>query len=84
MTVGALLFFVVLLGTIFAGEKGQGPKDIPFGSTLRPPATSGWELRLDRLGLWVVVAIILVAIAYAPFAISYLPPHLVSQGFRLF
>jgi cytochrome c oxidase subunit I len=84
MTIGALLFFVVLLGTIFAGAKGEGPKDIPFGFTLRPPATSGWELRLDRLGFWVIVAIVLVIIAYAPFAISYLPPHLVSPGFRLY
>jgi cytochrome c oxidase subunit I len=83
MTIGALMFFVVLLGTIFAGEKGAGPKDIPFGETLVPPATTGWEPRLDRLGLWVVVAIVLVVIAYAPFAISYLPPHLVSAGFRL-
>jgi len=74
----------VIVMTIFAGKKGEGPKDIPWAETLNPPAESGWELRLDRIGLWVIVAIVLVAIAYAPFAISYLPPHLVSPGFRLY
>jgi cytochrome c oxidase subunit 1 len=84
MTIGALMFFVVIVGTAFFGEKGGGPKDIPFSETLTAPATSGWELRLDRIGLWVAVAIGLIVLAYAPFAISYLPPHLTSPGFRLF
>jgi cytochrome c oxidase subunit 1 len=84
MTIGALLFFVVIVGTILVGRKGEGPKEIPWSETLTAPARSGWELRLDNIWLWVGVALLLVVIAYAPFAISYLPPNLVSPGFRIF
>jgi cytochrome c oxidase subunit 1 len=84
MTIGALLFFVVIVGTILVGRKGEGPQEIPWSETLTAPARSGWELRLDNIWLWVGVALLLVVIAYAPFAISYLPPNLVSPGFRIF
>ena len=84
MTIGALLFFVVLIGTLVAGRKGAGPKDIPVSETLTSPASTGWELRLDRFGLWIAITILLIVIAYAPFMIGYLPPNLVSPGFRLY
>jgi cytochrome c oxidase subunit 1 len=43
----------------------------------------GWELTLDRLGLWVIVAIALIAIAYGPFLLTYdVVP--VSGPFRAF
>ena len=84
MTIGILMFFVVFLMTLLFGEKGQGPKDIPHAVTLTGPRTEGWELRLDRIGFWVVVAVVLILIAYGPFMISYLPPNLVSPGYRFF
>ena len=84
MTVGALLFFVILLMTVVKGEKGKAPADIPWSETITAPATAGWEARLDRLGFWVAIAILLVLIAYGPFFATYLPPNLVSPGFRFF
>ena len=80
MTLGAVMFFVVILGTIFLGRKGEEPKDIPVSETLTDPAPSGWELKLDNFWLWVVVAIVLIVMAYGPFFLTYLPPDLVSPG----
>lgn len=82
MFVAILLFFIVILATIFIGKKETGVIDIPWSETLSPPATSGWETRLDNLKLWTVVAIVLIVIAYGPFFLSYLPPNFVSPGFR--
>ena len=84
MFFGVAQFFIVIAMTAWAGRPGAHPRDIPVSETLTAPATSGWELHLDRLGLWVVVTIVLCAIAYGPFLIMYLPPHFVSPGFRLF
>ncbi len=84
MTLGALLFFVVIVMTIWTGRRGEGPTDIPFAEALLPPTTSGWDTKLDRLGWWFVAAVVLVAIAYGPFFLQYLPPHLVSPGYRFF
>jgi cytochrome c oxidase subunit 1 len=84
MTVGAVMFFVVVVMTIVAGTKGEAPEDIPLAETLTGAATDGWELKLDRIGLWVIVAVVLILIAYGPFLISYLPPNLVSPGYRFF
>ncbi len=84
MTIGALLFFVVIGMTIWKGQKGEGPKDIPFAHALLPASENRWDVKLDRLGLWFLVAVLLVVIAYGPFFLGYLPPHLVSPGFRIF
>jgi cytochrome c oxidase subunit 1 len=66
-----------------AGRKGEGPADIPVSATLTAPSRVGWETTLDRLGIWVLVAIALIAIAYGPFLLTYdtVP---VSPGFRAF
>ena len=84
MTVGAVLFFVVILGTLFLGTKGEGPKDIPVSRTLIGPSRDGWDVKLDKLGWWVVVAIVLIVIAYAPFFLTYFPANMVSPAYRLF
>jgi cytochrome c oxidase subunit 1 len=84
MTLGVLVFFLVLVMTLLVGKKGEGPSDIPFAELLKAPARTGWELRLDRIGFWVIVALILIVIAYGPFLVTYLPPDLVSPGYRFF
>jgi cytochrome c oxidase subunit 1 len=84
MTIGALMFFVVLVGTAFFGRRGEGPTDIPFSEVLLPGSVDGWDVRLDRLGWWVVAAVVLILLAYGPFFIGYLPPHLVSPGYSFF
>lgn len=83
MFLGVMAFFVVIGLTIVAGEKGAGPADVPVSSTLTPPARTGWEPVLDRLGIWILAALVLIAVAYGPFLLGYdITP--VSRGFRLF
>ena len=83
MFIGVLLFFIVIGLTVVVGRKGEGPKDVPVSQTLTAPALTGWEPKLDKLGLWVAVAIVLIVIAYGPFFIGY-TPNFVSTGFKLF
>jgi cytochrome c oxidase subunit 1 len=83
MFVGVLLFFLVIGLTVIAGRKGEGPKDIPVSQTLTAPALTGWEPKLDRFGFWMVIAIVLIVIAYGPFFLGY-TPNFVSPGFKLF
>jgi cytochrome c oxidase subunit 1 len=83
MFVGVMLFFAVIGLTVVVGRKGSEPTDIPVSETLTTPARTGWEPALDRLGWWVVAAIILIVLAYGPFFLGYeMVP--VSPGFRLF
>jgi cytochrome c oxidase subunit I len=83
MFVGIMLFFVVILMTLLVGKRGEEPKDVPVAETLTAPALSGWELQLDRVWLWMGVAILLILIAYGPFFITYVPNFL-SPGYRFF
>jgi cytochrome c oxidase subunit 1 len=83
MFIAVILFFLTIGLTVAIGRKGEGPADIPVSRTLTPPAPSGWELSLDRLGWWVVAAIILILIAYGPFFVGY-EANFVSPGFKLF
>jgi cytochrome c oxidase subunit 1 len=82
MFVGVITFFIVIGLTVVAGKRG-GPADIPVSGTLTAPARVGWEPALDRLGIWVALAVLLILIAYAPFFLTY-HPNFVSPGFHLF
>jgi cytochrome c oxidase subunit 1 len=83
MFFGIMLFFVDIAMTIFAGRRGEQPQDLPVSETLHGAGTAGWEPKLDRLGWWIALAVLLIAIAYGPFLLSYdIRP--VSPGFRLF
>ncbi len=84
MFVGIMLFFVVIGMTIAAGRRGGQPGDIPVSETITAPSLTGWERGLDRIGWWVAAAVALILIAYGPFFATYLPPRLVSPGYRLF
>ncbi len=84
MFVGMVMFFIVLLGTIFFGKRQTEPMDVPFSETVAGAATTGWEVTLDNFRLWYVVAIVFIIIAYVPFFIHYLPPHLTSLPFKGF
>jgi cytochrome c oxidase subunit 1 len=83
MFLSVACFFVVMAATIVAGRRQDGI-DIPFTETLTGPASSGWEVRLDRFRLWIALAVVLILIAYGPFLVSYLPPKLWSPGFSIF
>jgi cytochrome c oxidase subunit I len=83
MFIGVMLFFLVIGMTLVAGARGGQPQDIPVAETLTAPNLLGWERHLDRLGFWVVVAIVLILIAYGPFFATY-SPWFVSPGYRFF
>jgi cytochrome c oxidase subunit 1 len=83
MFVGIILFFLVIVMTALAGQRGEGPRDIPVSETLTAPALSGWETNLDRIGVWVLVLLALIAIGYGPFFLTYSPQAL-SPPFTAF
>jgi len=83
MFISVAMFFVVMAATIATGRRREAG-DIPFTETMIGPARTGWELRLDRFRIWIVVAILLILVAYAPFLLSYLPPKLWSSGFTIY
>ena len=60
--VSAGFFMLVMLGTGLAGKK-RDPEPIEWAEPLQP--TSAQATLLDRYGLWTVVAVVLVLIAYA-------------------
>jgi cytochrome c oxidase subunit I len=84
MFVGGMLFFAVFAATLFMGRKGGGPTDMPFTETATPPATRGWQVRLDSFRWWMLAAVILILVAYAPFLAEYLPGAFTSPGYRFY
>lgn len=83
MFLGVMMFFAVVLATVFTGKRGAGPVDIPWSESVTEPAPSGLATWPDRLGFWVVVTVVLVALAYGPWFVTYLPPNFVSPGYKL-
>ena len=83
MFIGLFMFFIVIAMTVMVGKKGEHPKDIPWSETMSPPATSGFGLRLDAIAMWVVVAIVLIVIAYGPWFIGR-SLHMISPGYNFF
>lgn len=83
MFASTMLFFVVLLMTIFSGKAKPG-QDLPFTETVTAPGTTSWQLRLDRLGYWVLASLILIALVYGPFLWMHLPVRLTAPGYTNF
>ena len=80
--VSAAFFVMVVLGTWLAGKKREQPP-VEFSEPLEP-APKPLEL-FDRLGLWTVIAVVLVLVAYA-YPIWHLisMPHFGSPGYSPF
>ncbi|MBO9351196.1 MAG: cbb3-type cytochrome c oxidase subunit I [Thermomicrobium sp.] len=82
MVISGLLYFIVVLWTVFAGRRLTQPLEIPvaemrFGARETSP-------RLDQLGFWFLIAVILVAIAYIPTILLYLPLQSVSPPIKAY
>ncbi len=77
----AMSFIIVVMATWIGGRSITAPA-VEFAVPLKPVTTLGlW----DRFGLWTVVAIVLVALAYAyPLMTLYLHPRFGSPGFKPF
>ncbi len=77
----AMLFFLIIVVTIFAGRK-TAPCDMPFTATVQPPPTVGWQPRLDRLSYWVIASVVLIIAVYGPFMLGHFPPNLATAGLQ--
>jgi cytochrome c oxidase subunit 1 len=77
----ALAFVVVVAGT-WMGRRTSDAPAFEFAQALRPPTAVGiW----DRFGLWTIVAVVLVALAYAyPLLTLLAHPRYGSPGFKPF
>jgi cytochrome c oxidase subunit 1 len=77
----ALAFVVVVVGT-WMGRRASEVPAFEFAQAIHPPtAQSIW----DRFGLWTVIAVVLVALAYAyPLLILLAHPRYGSPGFKPF
>ncbi len=76
----ALSFVIVVVSTWIGGKSISAPA-MEFAVPLKAVTASVW----DRYGLWTVLAIILVALAYAyPLITLYLHPRFGSPGFKPF
>lgn len=80
--VSSACFIAVMIGTGLAGRR-VGYQPVEFSEPLHPP---GDKARiLDRFGLWVIVAIVLIVIAYGyPIAEHLATPRFGSRGFSPF
>lgn len=62
--VSAGFFVLVMVGTLLAGKK-SAPPDIEWAESLGEPEGGFRRTVWDRLGLWFVIAVVLVVLAYA-------------------
>lgn len=46
------------------------------------PSRTDWETTLDRFGIWLVAAVVLILISFAPFFATSLPPRMIPPGFK--
>jgi cytochrome c oxidase subunit 1 len=77
----AMSFLVVVVATWVGGRSIAAPA-IEFAVPLKPATSLGlW----DRFGLWTIVAIVLIVVAYAyPLMTLYMHPRFGSPGFKPF
>ena len=59
-----LLYFVIVLGTMFGSRKAAQPSEMPVAEALRDPSeTPAW---LDTWKPWLIVTILLILLSYGP------------------
>ena len=76
MAISGLLFFIVIIATIVRDEPAF--VDVPVAQPR--PESSAIPLRLDRVGLWFGLALLLAAVAYLPVLVAILPWSATSTG----
>jgi cytochrome c oxidase subunit 1 len=81
MVISGLLFFYVIGGTLLISRTPATVEDVPMAETHMGPRDS-WIV-FDRLAFWFLVAVILVALAYGPVFIDYLPWNGTAPGIEM-
>ncbi len=86
MTVSGLLFFVVMIGTLLNKRAETAEEKAALQPLMPAPPIhdhrKSWKI-FDRIGLWTLIAIILILIAYIPVFLLYLPAEFTSPGVRV-
>ncbi len=82
MTVSGALFFIVMLGTLFLSKEPTEVTEIPVAEPPIHGPRESWAT-FDRIGMWTVVAAVLIIFAYLPTLISYLPAAFNSPGVKV-
>lgn len=82
LLVGAVCFFIVVLGTAFGKQKLEQELETPEAeSEIDSSHTPAW---LDNWKLWIVLAVVLVIIGYGPILTDmFANINLVSPGFKV-
>jgi len=79
--ISGVLFFVVLIGTWLRKKSPAGEAtEFPVADCIRPKSQT--PAILDRIGLWTVVGVVLIAIAYIPVFLTH-NYEFTSRGFYL-
>jgi cytochrome c oxidase subunit I len=86
MTISGLLFFIVMIGTLLnrrvETEDGQAELEAPMPDPPIHDHRKSWKM-FDRIGMWTLIAFILILIAYIPVLMLYLPAEFSSPGIRV-
>jgi cytochrome c oxidase subunit 1 len=81
LTVSAVLFYVVIVGTLMSRKKLDKPIEMPVAESLDPSPTPAW---LDTWKPWLYGAIALIILAYGPMLYTMISNiQLTSPGFRV-
>lgn len=82
MFVSAVVFFVVVLRTIFSSRQVAEVQTMPVIDDPIHGAKESWAI-LDRIGVWMGIATVLSVLIYGEVIFHYLPLESVSNGFQL-
>lgn len=80
MGISGALFFIVMIGTLFNRQREE--TEMPMADPPIHDARESWMV-LDRLGLWTIVAALLIIGAYGPVLVSYLPGEFSAPGIKV-
>ena len=81
MFISAVLFFTVVLRTVYNPQRVAGVQTVPVTEVIHGPRVS-WAI-FDQIWVWVVTAVVLIVIVYGEVIYHYLPLNSVSDGVRL-
>jgi cytochrome c oxidase subunit 1 len=65
--ISVTLFFIVVVGTVFAGARVAKPVEMPLAEPYRPAPAPAW---LDNWRLWLGFAVALIVLAYGPVLVN--------------
>ncbi len=81
MFISALLFFFVILRTIYTNHWADGVMEVPVAEVTHGPRPA-WRI-LDQLGMWAAVACVLSVLIYGELVVHYWPLNNISSGIVL-